>query len=125
VWAVQPVNITIPELSLVVSYSSVLAGCGKSSFARTHFKPTEVLSLDFYRGRVSDDENAQAATVNCQVICLDFFDRLHELSTKYPQGFHRVFAVAGDSQGRAAPGERRQISALTSLGHDTERHPVG
>jgi protein phosphatase len=54
------VNITIPELSLVVLIGP--SGCGKSSFARTHFKPTEVLSSDFCRGLVSDDENAQAAT---------------------------------------------------------------
>jgi protein phosphatase len=54
------VNITIPELSLVVLVGP--SGCGKSSFARAHFKPTEVLSSDFCRGLVSDDENAQAAT---------------------------------------------------------------
>lgn len=53
-------KITIPELSLVVLIGP--SGCGKSSFARAHFKPTEVLSSDFCRGLVSDDENAQAAT---------------------------------------------------------------
>src|SRR5213075_839543 len=51
---------TIPELSLVVLIGP--SGCGKSSFARKHFKPTEVLSSDFCRGLVSDDENAQDAT---------------------------------------------------------------
>src|SRR6187455_1680747 len=53
-------NITIPELSLVVLIGA--SGSGKSSFARTHFKPTEILSSDFCRGLVSDDENNQAAT---------------------------------------------------------------
>src|ERR1043165_4690397 len=53
-------TITIPELSLVVLIGP--SGCGKSTFARKHFKPTEVLSSDFCRALVSDDENNQAAT---------------------------------------------------------------
>jgi protein phosphatase len=67
------VNITIPELSLVVLIGP--SGCGKSSFARAHFKSTEVLSSDFCRGLVSDDENAQAATN-------DAFDVLHYVARK-------------------------------------------
>ena len=66
-------NLTIPELSLVVLIGP--SGCGKSSFARTHFKPTEVLSSDFCRGLVSDDENAQAATK-------DAFEVLHFVARK-------------------------------------------
>src|SRR6185312_11510450 len=53
-------KITIPELALVVLIGP--SGSGKSSFGRRHFKPTEVLSSDFCRGLVSDDENDQAAT---------------------------------------------------------------
>ncbi len=53
-------NLTIPELSLVVLIGA--SGSGKSSFARKHFKPTEILSSDYCRGLVSDDENSQAAT---------------------------------------------------------------
>ena len=49
-----------PELSLVVLVGPT--GSGKSTFARKHFKPTEVLSSDYCRGLVSDDENNQAAT---------------------------------------------------------------
>jgi protein phosphatase len=67
------VNITIPELSLVVLIGP--SGCGKSSFARAHFKPTEVLSSDFCRGLVADDENAQAATNAA-------FDVLHYVARK-------------------------------------------
>jgi len=53
-------KISVPELSLVVLVGA--SGSGKSSFAREHFKPTEVLSSDFCRDLVSDDENDQAAT---------------------------------------------------------------
>jgi protein phosphatase len=54
------VNIAIPELSLVVLIGA--SGSGKSSFARKHFLPTEVISSDFCRGLVADNENDQAAT---------------------------------------------------------------
>src|SRR6266478_9737967 len=53
-------KLTIPELSLVVLVGP--SGCGKSTFAHKHFRQTEVLSSDFCRGLVSDDENDQAAT---------------------------------------------------------------
>jgi protein phosphatase len=53
-------KITLPELSLVVLIGA--SGSGKSTFARRHFKPTEVLSSDYCRGLVSDDENDQSAT---------------------------------------------------------------
>ncbi|HEY2589635.1 MAG TPA: AAA family ATPase, partial [Tepidisphaeraceae bacterium] len=50
----------IPELCLVVLIGP--SGSGKSTFARRDFKPTEVISSDFCRGLVSDDENSQDAT---------------------------------------------------------------
>jgi protein phosphatase len=53
-------KLTIPELSLVVLVG--VSGSGKSTFARRHFKATEILSSDYCRGLVSDDENSQAAT---------------------------------------------------------------
>jgi protein phosphatase len=53
-------NLTIPELSLVVLVGA--SGSGKSTFARRQFKPTEVISSDFCRGLVADDENDQSAT---------------------------------------------------------------
>lgn len=65
--------LTIPELSLVVLIGA--SGSGKSSFARKHFKPTEVLSSDFCRGLVSDDENNQAATKEA-------FEILHFIAAK-------------------------------------------
>lgn len=53
-------TLAVPELCLVVLVG--VSGSGKSTFARTHFRPFEVLSSDFCRGLVSDDENDQAAT---------------------------------------------------------------
>jgi protein phosphatase len=67
------VKITVPELSLVVLIGP--SGCGKSTFARLHFKPTEVLSSDYCRGLVSDDENEQSATK-------DAFEVLHFIARK-------------------------------------------
>ena len=66
-------KITIPELSLVVLIGA--SGSGKSTFARKHFKPTEVLSSDFCRGLVSDDENDQSASN-------DAFAVLHFISAR-------------------------------------------
>ena len=66
-------TLTIPELSLVVLIGP--SGCGKSTFARKHFKDTEVLSSDGFRGLVSDDENDQAATN-------DAFAALHYVATR-------------------------------------------
>ncbi|HEU5126155.1 MAG TPA: polynucleotide kinase-phosphatase [Verrucomicrobiae bacterium] len=66
-------TITIPDLSFVVLIGA--SGSGKSTFARRHFKPTEILSSDFCRGLVSDDENNQAATS-------DAFEVLHFIARK-------------------------------------------
>lgn len=53
-------KVSVPNLSLVVLIGA--SGSGKSTFAATHFAPTEVISSDFCRGLVSDDEDNQAAT---------------------------------------------------------------
>lgn len=58
----MPDTVRIPEFALVLLLGP--SGCGKSSFARKHFKSTEVLSSDFFRGMVSDDEMNQAASEN-------------------------------------------------------------
>jgi protein phosphatase len=54
------VRIAAPEFSMVVLIGA--SGSGKSTFARRHFKPTEIISSDACRGFVADDENDQAAT---------------------------------------------------------------
>lgn len=66
-------RLSIPELSLVVLIGP--SGAGKSTFARTHFRPTEVLSSDACRALVADDENDQSATS-------DAFDVLHYIARK-------------------------------------------
>ncbi|UCH96832.1 MAG: AAA family ATPase [Candidatus Aminicenantes bacterium] len=53
-------EIKIPKLCLVVLIGP--SGCGKSTFAKKHFLPTEVVSSDFCRALVCDDENNQRAT---------------------------------------------------------------
>lgn len=66
-------KLIIPELSFIVLIG--VSGSGKSTFARKHFKPTEILSSDACRGMVSDDENSQAAT-------MDAFEVLHFIARK-------------------------------------------
>jgi protein phosphatase len=66
-------QLAIPELSLVVLIG--VSGSGKSTFARAHFRPTEVISSDFCRGLVADDENDQSATAEA-------FELLHYIVGK-------------------------------------------
>lgn len=61
-------RVSVPSMGLVVLVG--VSGSGKSTFARARFKPTEVVSSDFCRGLVADDENDQSATP-------DAFDVLH------------------------------------------------
>ncbi|MFE1550680.1 polynucleotide kinase-phosphatase [Streptomyces sp. NPDC058718] len=63
----------VTDLSLVVLVGAT--GSGKSTFARRHFKPTEIVSSDFCRGLVADDENDQSASK-------DAFDVLHYIVGK-------------------------------------------
>jgi protein phosphatase len=56
------VRIDLPDPSLVVLIGA--SGSGKSSFAARNFAPTEVISSDFCRGLVADDENNQSATAD-------------------------------------------------------------
>ena len=66
-------KLTIPELSLVVLIGATSSG--KSTFARRHFKPTEILSSDFCRGILADDENDQSITNEA-------FELLHYIAAK-------------------------------------------
>lgn len=97
-------KITIPELSLVALVGPT--GSGKSTFARKHFKPTEVLSSDTCRGLVSDDENSQAATS-------DAFDVLHFIVRKRLAAGRLTVIDATNVQ----PEARRPIVALAREYH--------
>ncbi|AWH94309.1 polynucleotide kinase-phosphatase [Dietzia psychralcaliphila] len=55
-------ELPIPELSLVLLIGA--SGSGKSTFAATHFTPTEVISSDDCRAMVCNDPNAQDATAD-------------------------------------------------------------
>ncbi|TLS47647.1 polynucleotide kinase-phosphatase [Streptomyces montanus] len=66
-------TLPVTDLSLVVLIGA--SGSGKSTFARRNFKPTEVISSDFCRGLVADDENDQSASG-------DAFDVLHYIAGK-------------------------------------------
>ncbi|GAA3389802.1 polynucleotide kinase-phosphatase [Streptomyces roseoviridis] len=73
VTAPAPRTLPVTDLSLVVLIGAT--GSGKSTFARRHFKPTEIISSDFCRGLVADDENDQSASK-------DAFDVLHYIAGK-------------------------------------------
>lgn len=87
----------VTDLSLVVLVGA--SGSGKSTFAHRHFKPTEIISSDFCRGLVSDDENDQSAT-------RDAFDVLHYIAGK-----------------RLAAGRRTVVDA-TSVQQDARRQLI-
>ena len=63
----------IPDFALVLLIGA--SGAGKSTFARQHFKATEVISSDYCRGLVADNENDQSATK-------DAFEVLHYIAGK-------------------------------------------
>ncbi|CAM5372251.1 polynucleotide kinase-phosphatase [Streptomyces purpurascens] len=89
----------VTDLSLVVLVGA--SGSGKSTFARRHFKPTEIISSDFCRGLVSDDENDQSATK-------DAFDVLHYIAGKRLAAGRRTVVDATSVQ----PDARRQLIDL-------------
>lgn len=89
----------VTDLSLVVLVGA--SGSGKSTFARRHFKPTEVISSDFCRGLVSDDENDQSVTK-------DAFDVLHYIAGKRLAAGRRTVVDATSVQQES----RRQLIDL-------------
>ncbi len=68
----RPVSptISVPADALILLVG--IAASGKSTFARAHFSPTEILSSDSLRAMITDDPTAQGATD-------DAFDLLHRI----------------------------------------------
>jgi protein phosphatase len=98
------VKVSIPELSLVVLIGT--SGSGKSTFARRHFKATEVLSSDYFRGLVSDDENDQTVSTPA-------FEALHFVAGKRLQLGRLVVVDATNVQ----PEARKPLVELARRHH--------
>ncbi len=96
--------LAVPELSLVVLIGA--SGSGKSTFAREHFGAFEVLSSDYCRGLVADDENDQSASA-------DAFEVLHYIAGKRLAAGRLTVVDATNVQREA----RRQLVELAKA-HD-------
>ncbi|MHC0429144.1 polynucleotide kinase-phosphatase [Streptomyces sp. O3] len=92
-------TLAVTDLSLVVLVGAT--GSGKSTFAARHFTPTEVVSSDFCRGLVADDENDQSAS-------RDAFDVLHYIAGKRLAAGRRTVVDATNVQSDG----RRQLIQL-------------
>ncbi|MER5864656.1 polynucleotide kinase-phosphatase [Kitasatospora sp. NPDC002040] len=92
-------SLPVTDVSLVVLIGT--SGAGKSTFARRHFRPTEVVSSDFCRGLVADDENDQSASA-------DAFDVLHYIVGKRLAAGRRTVVDATNVQ----PESRKQLIKL-------------
>ncbi|NLE97337.1 MAG: polynucleotide kinase-phosphatase, partial [Propionibacterium sp.] len=87
-------TINVPSMGLIVLVA--VSGSGKSTFARAHFKPTEVVSSDHCRALVSDDETDQSATA-------DAFDVLHYIAgTRLRRGLLTVVDATNVQQSARA-----------------------
>lgn len=84
-------DLAIPDFALVVLIGST--GSGKSTFAAKHFLPTEVISSDYCRALVSDDETNQDVSA-------DAFDLVREIAARRLK--HRKLTVIDATNVRAA-----------------------
>lgn len=97
-------KIEIPDFSLVVLVGA--SGSGKSTFARKHFRSTEIVSSDVCRGLVADDENDQGASAPA-------FEVLNFIAGKRLEG--RRLAVIDATSVQA--GARKSLLALARQHH--------
>ena len=97
-------TISIPEFCLVLLVGP--SGSGKSTFARKHFKSTEIISSDHYRGVVADDETDQSATA-------DAFD-LVEIVAEKRLAARRLTVIDATN---VKPEDRRRFVALAKKYH--------
>ena len=73
--AASPGVLEVPDFPLIVLIGAT--GSGKSTFEAKHFATTEVISSDYARGLVADDENDQSASG-------DAFDIVRAIAEKRP-----------------------------------------
>ena len=97
-------KLSIPELSLVVLIGT--SGSGKSTFARRHFKPTEVLSSDYFRGLVSDDDNDQTVSTPA-------FEVLHYVAARF--GYAVRLAPVGPEDPDIGPATQMGVFERTTV----------
>lgn len=101
-------RIEIPNFCLVALIGATSSG--KSTFAAKHFKPTEVLSSDYFRGLISDDESDQSCTTEA-------FDALYYVARKRLDAMKLTVIDATNVQEAA----RKQVIALAK---EENCHPV-
>jgi len=77
------------------------AACGKSTFAQRHFRPTQIISSDWARGRVCDDERDQR--FNTQAFALVRY------LTELRMGLNRLCVVDSTA---LTPAHRREFLEL-------------
>ncbi len=94
----------IPDFALVVLIGAT--GSGKSTFAKRWFKPTEIISSDYARALVSDEENDQSVSA-------DAFDLVSAIAEKRLK--NRKLAVIDATNVRAP--ERKQWVELARRWH--------
>lgn len=97
-------EISIPDFCLVVLIGAT--GAGKSTFASRHFKSTEVISSDYARALITDDENDQT-------ISADAFDLVAAVAEKRLK--HRKLAVIDATNVR--PADRKRWIELARRWH--------
>lgn len=94
----------IPDFALVVLIGAT--GSGKSTFAKRWFKPTEIISSDYARALVADEENDQSVSA-------DAFDLVRAIAEKRLK--NRKLAVIDATNVRAP--ERKQWVELARRWH--------
>ena len=100
----ESVTLSIPDLSLVILIGA--SGSGKSTFARAHFKPTEIVSSDACRAMVADDDGDMGATA-------DAFELLHHIVSKRLAAGRLTVVDATNVQ----PESRKPLVALAKKFH--------